>query len=208
MDYDVNQLAQRGLEAVCRDVRAEGLRDGISVGAEAAHAVLMGLFESACTVKAVFRNGNHTIALFGDGTKARVTYAHEPGSAYDAEKAVMACMLKRLMGSRYIRALREFGGYVQPGAVRPSCGDCRICGCHACDGPGCQDPALCDPDEAPDAGGPVWCDPDEAEEALGGAMPAVECEDDDAGGEDDEKLARLLEGMADEPGFGPEVFPG
>lgn len=208
MDYDVNQLAQKGLDAVCHEARLEGLHDGLSIGAQAAHAALMASFDEACTVENVFRNGDHTIVLFGDGEKTRVTYHHEPGSVYDAEKAIMACMLKHLMGSSYIRALRDFGSYVQPGAVKPACGDCRICGCRACEEPGCGNPALCDPEEDAFFQDPICCDPEEAEEARIGAMPAVECgEDDDCGNEDDEKLTKLLEGMADEPGFGPEVFP-
>lgn len=208
MDYDVNQLAQRGLDAVCLDARREGLGDGLSIGAQAACALLMDAFDSACAVENVFRNGDHTIVLFGDGEKTRVTYHHEPGSAYDAEKAIMACMLKHLMGSRYIKALRDFGDYVQPGGVKAACGDCRICGCHACEDPGCARPVLCDPDDEAEDKGPIYCDPEEAEEVANGAMPPVECGDDEGGNEDDEKLTKLLEGMADEPGFGPEVFPG
>lgn len=214
---DSNQfnLADKVLEAVCADARREGSQEGFEAGMAAARALMAMSFQAAGTVLEAYRNGDHTILLFADGGKERVTWHREPGSRYDAEKAVMACMLKHLMGSRYIRALKAFGDYAPKGA----CGDCEICGCRACgrDWPS-DDPVLCDPEgeEAPAGGepvycdaedrgsgaGPVHCDPDEAEEIAHGLLPPIECEGDEEG------LREFFENMADEPGFGPEAFQG
>lgn len=212
-------VADKVLEAVCGNARREGAQEGFEAGLAAMRARMAASFQAAGTVLEAYRNGDHTILLFADGKKERVTWRHEPGYPYDAEKAVMACMLKHLMGSRYIRALKAFGSYVPKGR-RGVCGDCEICGCRACgrDWPA-DDPVLCDPDgEEPHAGadpvccdaddrdmaaGPVHCDPEEAEDIAHGMLPPVDCS-----GDEEEGLREFFSSMADEPGFGPEAFPG
>ena len=205
---DRADLPERVTESVCKDAYDEGFRFGMQAGMATVRHLHGVSFQAACQVERVWRNGDHTILLFADGEKERVTYHHEPGTAYDAEKALMAGMLKHLMGSRYIHALKEFGRYAPKGARHPGCGDCSICGCRACDDsydePVVPGPVYCDEDDQAEVDGaglpPVACDPEEQDEVLAGSRPPVECEPDD-------DLDELFAHMAVEPGFGPEVFP-
>lgn len=205
---DRDDVSHRVLDAVCKDAHDDGFRGGVHAGLTRAWQLHSVSFQAACQVERVWRNGDHTILLFADGEKERVTYHHEPGTVYDAEKALMAGMLKHLMGSRYIHTLKEFGRYVPKGVWHLGCGDCSICGCYACedcyDEPVVPGPVYCDEDDQAEVDGaglpPVACDPEEQDEVLAGSQPPVECESDD-------DLDELFSRMADEPGFGPEVFP-
>ena len=86
----------------------DGFQAGFNVGAtavsEAAAAHLMARSE----VVNLYRNGPHTVIETADGEKTRVTYHPEYGYPYDNEKALMAAMLKALVGNRYIVVLRKF----------------------------------------------------------------------------------------------------
>lgn len=203
-----SDLRRCALAEACDDVQDERFQMGVRSGIVSARFLHSVVFQAACQVERVWRNGDHTILLFADGEKERVTYHHEPGTAYDAEKALMAGMLKHLMGSRYIRMLKEFGRYAPKGARHPGCGDCSICGCHVCednyDEPVVPGPVYCDEDDQAEMDGagmpPVACDPEEQDEVLAGSRPPVECEPDD-------DLDELFARMAVEPGFGPGVFP-
>lgn len=219
--FDHSAMADRVFEAVCNDARRRGYEAGFPAGVMHERMSVAAAIYAASTVENVYRNGDHTILQFLDGTKVRVTWSREPGTVYDAEKAIMAGMLKRLMGSRYIQALRAFGDYV-PDGLRSSCGNCEICGCRACGNWPTDDPVLCDPDGVEDpaggepvycddedfdrarAPGPVHCDPDAAYELESGQLPPVSCERDD----DDEAFDEFFHHVADEPGFGREVFLG
>ncbi len=110
-------IHDRGVEAMCQDAYERGRREGScpgAVGAAFAAGMMAGSMETheavnrASTVTHVYRNGNHTVLEFADGSKTRVTYDPSYGYAYDDEKAIMAAMLKRLTGSAYIKALKEF----------------------------------------------------------------------------------------------------
>lgn len=111
-NFTEQDIRSMGIEAACAKAYEQGRLDGsgtsfhsgLAAGAQAASAA----FQMAYDVVAVYRNGDHTILEFADGTKTRVTYDGRYGYAYDDEKAIMAAMLKRLTGSAYIRALKEF----------------------------------------------------------------------------------------------------
>lgn len=65
---------------------------------------------ASAEVEAVYFDKGNTVIKFADGQKEKVTYHPEYGYAYDAEKAIMACILKHVVGNGYIKALREFAG--------------------------------------------------------------------------------------------------
>lgn len=126
---DIEKL---GLEAACKKAYEQGSKDGFGNGFGAGRMSgflagrddIMASFRAASSVAHVYRNGMHTIAEFEDGDKVRVTYDPSYGYAYDGEKAIMACMLKHLVGNDYISVLRKHGGYVpasHDGAMLTAC---------------------------------------------------------------------------------------
>lgn len=81
-----------------------GLEAGAALGAYRRDMEL----EGASDVVRVFRNGDHTVLAFADGSRSKVTYHSEYGYPYDEEKAFLSALLKRLIGNRYVKMLREF----------------------------------------------------------------------------------------------------
>lgn len=131
-NYTENDIRAMGVNALCEQAYQRGRADGAPCPGMLAQVFRMGMgagecctlsgFDAATTVLHVYRNGDNTVLEFADGTKTRVTYHAEYGYAYDDEKAIMAAMLKRLVGSSYIAVLREFARYparnVSDGMVR------------------------------------------------------------------------------------------
>lgn len=189
--YNVSEmnLEQMGLQAACQkafdDGRREGNPESFIGGFYAGYAVAVLDCERAGTVENVWFNGDWTIVLFADGTKEKVRWSHEPGSSDDREKAIMACILKHVLGNSYLKALQEF---VQEPEVEPD-----------------MSPIMLDGGEAePDAGvAPIVLDGDgEGFEEDGNGYPAcglVHCAEQD-------ELEEMFGAMPEEPGFGTGLF--
>lgn len=198
-------IVRLGIEAACQQAYEAGARDacgpahaGMHLGY---HAAMAEIASAATPVRAWF-NGDHTIMLFEDGKKEKVTWRHEAGSDYDCEKAVMACMLKHVFGNAYIKVLREFCA-AAPVRNNNACSFDEFCQ-HANDG-GMRIPQL----PPVDCDGGELCVPSlEPVDCDGGdtRVPApapVDCDE-----AYDEALCQELLAMDDEPGFGPDVFQG
>jgi len=84
-------------------------KNGFNAGAEAGSRDIMNAFVAASTVtKVVFKDDTMTIVEFLDGDHVIVEHKPEYGYVYDPEKAIMAAMLKHLVGSAYISVLKKF----------------------------------------------------------------------------------------------------
>lgn len=211
-------LERFALETMLDKARGEGYAAGrrdacpgtLMMGAELGAANVMAMFDEAATVKAVYRNGDYTVLEFADGSKEKVRYQPEYGYAYDHEKAIMACMLKRLTGNRYIKALKEF---TPKNAVRKAANNTgrEMIPRHDWH---VKEPA--DPDklglpempEDPKEYHVKTCvpDPDTEPEAKTGLMDAGEEPGCDTGIIDEEELFARFGGMAEEPGFDQPLF--
>lgn len=129
-NFTEQEIRNMGVETACRQAYERGKQEGGvcpgAIGAAFAAGMFAGGMETheavdrASTVTHVYRNGNHTVLEFADGSKTRVTYDPRYGYAYDDEKAIMAAMLKRLTGNAYIKALKEFARKDEAPA-EPSC---------------------------------------------------------------------------------------
>ena len=182
-NIDITKL---GIEAACRQAYEAGKRDSgclFCAGMEAGRRMaLCGLSAAAEPVEAWF-NGDYTVLLFADGQKEKVRWRREPGTEDDREKAVMACMLKHLVGNGYIAALRAFGSKpaapagTEPEALPPVC----------CEEEGDGIPPQPPVEVGEESGLPV--------------QPPIDCD-----AAEDEDLRQELMAMDAEPGFGPELF--
>ena len=92
------------LNAIAKEAYESGYGEGWN---EHASAMQQSLTDASSVVKVVF-NGCQTIVCFADGEHVVVTYDPNCGYEYDAEKAVMSAMLKRLVGNEYIHVLKHF----------------------------------------------------------------------------------------------------
>lgn len=105
-------LQKLGLEAACKMAYEQGVRDGspaaFRCGMCAGGHSVMEMFRGASTVTAVYRNKGNTVLQFADGSKSKVGYNPAYGYGYDYEKAIMAAMLKNLVGNDYIKVLKQF----------------------------------------------------------------------------------------------------
>ena len=107
---DLNQMV---LDAVCAKSHENGLKEGFAKGsiqgACEMERKLMVSFKAASTVTKVVYDGMRTIVRFEDGGYEIVTYDSSYGYAYDEEKAIMAGILKHIVGNSYIKPLMTFG---------------------------------------------------------------------------------------------------
>ena len=91
-------------EKVRKDAYDAGFAAGLEVGANAMLGAVQMTLDARADVVNVYRNGPHT----ADGEKTRVTYDPGYGYPYDREKALMAAMLKAMVGNKYIAVLKRF----------------------------------------------------------------------------------------------------
>lgn len=96
--------------AIMRASFEDGVRAGLEKGLGQGMYDTVEAFDRAQEITKVVHNGNVTIAYFADGCSEKVTYDPSFGYAYDGEKAVMAALLKHLVGNAYLRALKRFEG--------------------------------------------------------------------------------------------------
>ena len=192
--YDVSgiNIEKLGLQAACQQAYDRGLSDGrcggcaagVNMGAMAA----MSAFEAASTVERGWFYDDHTVLLFADGSKEHVAWRHEAGTSYDRDKAVMACILKHIVGNSYISALKMLSDEpIRRSRRRAGSDDVPADG-------------LCVADFDDPAPSVVRADEEEDPDRLApGSDPAVI---------DAEylELEEMLANMADEPGFGRGVF--
>ena len=194
-DYSNVDVMALGVEAACKRAYEEGRKDysgaaflrGIECGA---CATMRGL-EAVSTVADVFYNGDNTVLAFADGSRSKVAYDPSYGYAYDAEKAIMAAMLKRLVGNRYVAVLREFAGKAPERPV--SCEPVTVCPPTALDDyreAMADCPAAGEPDPAP---APETA-PDAAEDGDSAALEGYR-----------EDLS-YMDDLPDEPGFAGNAF--
>lgn len=110
--FTESEIHSMGIEAACRKAYERGRADGghaaFLAGQHFGVLTVHQAVADASDVVNVYRNGDHTVLAFADGTKTRVTYRPDYGYGYDDEKAIMAAMLKRLTGNDYIRVLKKF----------------------------------------------------------------------------------------------------
>ena len=163
---------------------AAGFDAGVQAEADA--------WDASSQVEKVWFNNGYTICLFSDGKKEKVQYHPEYGYAYDAEKAIMACILKHVVGNSYIKALRAFAGKAPA---------------HECTCPS-QTHGCC-------AECPVGIDVDRDEDLYPAGVAAIDCDEDDSIGyrADDVIECGVVTGMIpgwecmpEEPGYDPAVF--
>ncbi len=95
-------------EKVRKDAYDAGFSAGLEVGANAMLGAVQMTLDARSEVVNVYRNGPHTIIETADGEKTRVTYDPGYGYPYDREKALMAAMLKAMVGNKYIAVLKRF----------------------------------------------------------------------------------------------------
>ena len=190
--YNVSEmnLEQMGLQAACQKAFDDGCREGnpesFIGGFYAGYAVAVLDCERAGAVENVWFNGDWTIALFADGTKEKVRWSHEPGSSDDREKAVMACILKHVLGNGYLKALQAF---VQEPECEPEPD---------------MSPIMLDGSEVEPMAGvaPVVIEGSDDLEEDGNGYPAcglIHTAEQD-------ELEEMFGAMPDEPGFGTGLF--
>ena len=101
----------------------KGFNVGLSKGRDMAADILAYQFGQSGTVIKVVFDGDKTVVKFADGGHEIVYYHPEYGYAYDAEKAIMAGILKHLVGNSYIKPLKQ---YAHAGVKHCSCS----CNCN------------------------------------------------------------------------------
>lgn len=118
-NFTEHDIMSMGINAACRKAYERGRGDytgsGFLAGMAAGYASAQQGIAAASTVLNVFRNGDVTVLAFADGSRTKVSYDPSYGYAYDDEKAIMAAMLKRVVGNSYIKALKAFARHEEPG---------------------------------------------------------------------------------------------
>ena len=84
----------------------KGFQNGFVKGQYAMSNDMTTALEAASTVTKVVFDGDKTVVKFADGDYEIVHYNPDYGYPYDAEKAIMAGMLKHLVGGVYTRPLK------------------------------------------------------------------------------------------------------
>ena len=106
---DINELMDsihESMDKIAKDSYVQGYVDGTTQACEKCCKEIEDNYDDLLGVMKVVHNGLMTIVEFTDGSHTKVVFEPvDENEIFDAEKAVMAAMLKRLVGNSYLKIL-------------------------------------------------------------------------------------------------------